>query len=176
MSQAERIGLGVGLAGFAALLVYSMREASKGSVAITNLSNEDDALNAKPKGPSRSLVRKNPGNLRYIAPERAWDGQIGNDGGFGVYVSDAKGVRALWKQILAYKLTTVRSIVTKFAPSTENPTEAYIKFVASRLGVSDTQTLDLQKYRVPMTRAIMRFELGFEAPYTIEEIDQWTNS
>ena len=177
MNRAEKLGLGIGAAGFAALFLYSMRSA--GAVTIQNLSNPDDAVNPpKPTGsPKVGAVRgNNPGNLRYIDPSRAWNGQIGNNAGFGIYDTPANGVRALWKQIVAYKLNTVRAIVTKFAPPSENPTEAYIAFVCKRIGVSDTQTLELSRYRVPMTQAIMRFELGFEAPYTVAEVDRWTNS
>ncbi|MGK0657632.1 MULTISPECIES: hypothetical protein [unclassified Methylococcus] len=86
----------------------------------------------------RGLRNNNPGNLVY-SPRNAWEGQIGHDGRFCRFEQMSDGVRALAVVLLTYhgkhKLSTVRQIITRWAPPTENATAAYIRRVAAALDV-----------------------------------------
>lgn len=85
----------------------------------------------------------NPGNLRYISTD-PWNGQVGNHNGFGIYDTLSNGVRAMGKQLTKYYAggkTTLTSMITTYAPSTENDTAAYISDVSVRTNIPADQTL-----------------------------------
>ena len=75
---------------------------------------------------------RNPLNIRYN-PRNNWKGQVGENAGFCVFSHEAYGFRAAYKLITTYISqghNTIEKIVSRWAPSCENDTEAYIKFVA----------------------------------------------
>lgn len=85
---------------------------------------------------------KNPGNLRYIGQA----GAVGVDPrGFAVFSTEQAGWDALRRDVTAKltgatrtglgPLSTLAQFISVYAPSTENPTAAYIAFVARELGV-----------------------------------------
>ena len=84
---------------------------------------------------SRGYRNNNPGNLRYIA-KNPWQGQIGNDNGYGIYDTPQNGTRALGHQLRAYGdrgLNTVKLIISTWAPSSDNDTIAYIGDMSTQL-------------------------------------------
>lgn len=103
---------------------------------------------------TRGLRNNNPGNLR------AGPGAIGKDSaGFAQFASGVDGYRAMGEQLKAYNnagLDNIASIIRKWAPASENNTEAYVASVlasmrkdlgdsltaTSRLDLSDTRVLD----------------------------------
>lgn len=100
---------------------------------------------------SRGLRNNNPGNIRPVSRNQA------NDGAFTVYRTPEEGWGALGKQLKAYAnagLDNVASIISKYAPSSENNTGAYIQSVTAnmskRLGsdVGALTRLDLSDPRV----------------------------
>jgi len=112
---------------------------------------------------SRGYRNNNPGNIRYIK-SNAWNGQVSNDDGFGVYDSPQNGVRALGRQLLAYAkrgLVTVRDIIGTWAPSNENDTYAYINDVANQLGIDADARFDVQARLPELAEAIARHENGY---------------
>lgn len=100
---------------------------------------------------TRGLRNNNPGNMRPVSRNQA------NDGAFTIYRTPEEGWGALGKQLKAYAnagLDNVASIISKYAPSSENNTGAYIQSVTAnmskRLG-SDVRALtrlDLSDPRV----------------------------
>ena len=118
------------------------------------------AVGRLPKG----LRNNNPGNIRYLPPTRAWTGQIGDDGdGYGVYDTMPHGVRATGKQLLKYYaegLNTVRAIIAKWAPTTENNTAAYVAAVSEELNLSSVQPFNVRERLPDLARAIFRHECG----------------
>lgn len=75
------------------------------------------------------IRRNNPFNIRYSAKNN-WQGQVGENNGFAVFTSLDMGIRAACKLILNYpRPLTIESIITRWAPPTENDTERYIMFV-----------------------------------------------
>lgn len=78
----------------------------------------------------------NPGNLRIP----------GSTTGFQSFATDDDGIRGLGSQLQLYenrdKLQTIRGIISKYAPSNENDTAAYIADVTKRTGLGADQQLD----------------------------------
>lgn len=73
-----------------------------------------------------------PFNIRYSTLNH-WLGQVSEWKGFVKFQNKRYGIRAgiilLRNYIVKYQLTTVRDIITRFAPSSENNTDDYIQFV-----------------------------------------------
>lgn len=105
--------------------------------------------------PPRSVRNNNPGNLRIgvdwdgLCPrERMTPDQLGETE-FCVFVSPAWGFRALALDLRTKwsrdGLTTIRDIITRYAPASENNTEAYIDRVCRLMAFASLQPLDLTK-------------------------------
>jgi hypothetical protein len=79
----------------------------------------------------------NVGNLR----------PIGQSTGFQQPASYEEGIRAMDKNLEVYgtkhKINTLKGVISRYAPASENDTEAYIKFVAQRTGLDPNQEIDL---------------------------------
>ena len=140
----------------------------------------NDSLGLTPSTPSRGgplgIRDNNPGNLRYIAdPARAWNGQVGDNQGFGVYSSAALGVRAMSHQLqedFANGDTTLADLITTWAPPTENNTPAYIADVAAQTGIDPNAALDLYPNLPAIVAAIIQHENG-EQPYLMSDLTTW---
>lgn len=113
---------------------------------------------------TRGFRNRNPGNLRYVA-SIAWQGQTGGDsGGYAVFDSDLNGLRAAFLNLHAYMhkhgLRTVRGIITRWAPNHENPTDAYVQYVARSVNVQPDRPVSWEVHALPIMRAIVAFENG----------------
>lgn len=80
---------------------------------------------------TRGMRNNNPGNLRSGV------GQVGTDsGGYAVFPSREAGYNAAARQLVGYHnagLDTINAIVSKWAPSSENDTQAYIASVVQSM-------------------------------------------
>ena len=80
----------------------------------------------------RSISNHNPCNIRKGAN---WDGSMSDDGASSILSSPEYGIRALGKLLLnyyyKYDLNTVEDIISRYAPSNENNTNAYVDDGAS---------------------------------------------
>jgi len=116
---------------------------------------------------TRGLRNHNPANLRYVESIQ-WDGQTGADAdGYAQFTDDMHGLRAAFINLhtgFTRGADTVRKAIARWAPASENPTQAYVTFVARRLGVSPDQRLTFAAIALPMMRAIVAFENGRD-PY-----------
>jgi hypothetical protein len=125
---------------------------------------------------ARGLRNNNPGNIKT---GEAWEGRIGVDGPFIVFKSMPWGLRALatdiGNKIRKDGLTTIRQIITKYAPPSENVTSSYINAVVQDAGYGPDQTLPVTADMLHrMIRAITNHELGqqWDGFITDAEIDQ----
>ncbi len=111
----------------------------------------------------RGIRNNNPGNIEY-SPANDWKGQIGHDGRYAIFSDMKYGVRALAILLInyyqRYGLRTVRQIINRWAPPTENDTESYVNHVAERLGVEPDQMIALAPNLADLVRAIIRHENG----------------
>jgi len=111
---------------------------------------------------TRGIRNNNPGNLRWNEKIH-WQGQISRDSaGYAIFDSMPHGVRALAINLtnaIRAGYNTPRKLIEHFAPSTENPTEAYIQFICKMTGLQQDGTID-EKLVDTLTDLISRFECG----------------
>ena len=90
----------------------------------------------QPSSVSGGLGLNNPGNLRLP----------GSSTGFSNYASEYEGVRAIARQLQLYGgrgNDTIAGMISKYAPTSENNTAAYIKSVSEKTGYAAGQHLNL---------------------------------
>jgi hypothetical protein len=118
---------------------------------------------------TRGERANNPGNIReYPNDPTAWKGERATDDDpeFEEFETPEDGIRALGKVLLAYQrkygIRTIRGIINRYAPSTENDTESYINAVSLRIGVDSRDLIDLSDRRVlrDLVEAIIHHENG----------------
>lgn len=156
-----------GLAGAVALYAWSRTRAGAAAVgdSLDGALEFVDVSAARVKNAlvSRGYRNNNPGNIRFIV-RNPWNGQVGDDGGYGIYSTPTLGTRALGKQLLKYAREgrrTVRDIIATWAPSIENNTSAYVTAVANALGLNPDQPFDVDARLVDLARAIAKHENGY---------------
>ena len=95
----------------------------------------------------RGIRNNNPGNLDFVGqPGAHLETGVANPR-FAVFPTMSDGIRALRDQLLRYAergLTTVASIISVYAPPTENATRSYIAGVCRQMGVQADSVLDLR--------------------------------
>lgn len=91
----------------------------------------------------RGIRNNNPLNIRISAD--AWQGATGDDGEFVTFETPFYGLRAAARTLRTYAdkhgIKTVKSILHRWAPPTENDTESYIRSVTSKTGLSPDDKL-----------------------------------
>lgn len=124
---------------------------------------------------ARGIRNNNPGNIDYNKANQ-WQGQLGLEVGvpkprFARFDTPENGLRALGKLLQTYQikhgLKTVKQIISRWAPSTENDTEAYVRSVEKRTGTAPGTEVNMKDQKVlrGFTEAIAIHENGFN-PYT----------
>lgn len=115
----------------------------------------------------------NPGNIEAGAPWQGLDDPP-RDGRFARFKSPTWGIRAIARTLITYQdvhgLRTVRDMVTRWAPPTENDTESYIKHIESKVGTGE---INVHRYEImrPLVEAIILHENGVQ-PYSSAQIDK----
>lgn len=100
---------------------------------------------------SRGIRNNNPGNIRHSKANN-WQGAAKEqpDKSFVSFTSEVYGIRAIARLLISYQdnltLWTIRQLITRWAPPTENVTKRYIDFVAEHAGMKADQKLDMHKY------------------------------
>jgi hypothetical protein len=115
-------------------------------------------LNNLPRG----LRNNNPFNLKEVGI--AWLGKVpGQDSVFTTFESVRYGIRAglldLFNDYTRKGHRTIRSLISEFAPPSENDTAAYIDFVSKTVGIGPDRLL-LVSDLVPIAQAIVMLENG----------------
>ena len=122
---------------------------------------------------TRGLRNNNPGNIRRTGERWRGMAPYQPDPEYVTFVSPLWGLRALARVLRTYHerhgLKTVREIITRWAPPTENDTESYIRSVAGRLQVDPDEPLNLPAVLPELVAAIVRHENGVQ-PYAPELI------
>lgn len=129
----------------------------------------------------RGVRNNNPGNIDKVRGT-VWQGQAVNqpDPRFVTFTAPEWGIRAIARVLITYqdkrkakdgsRIDTVREIVHRWAPATENDTDAYVKSVARVTGIGADQTIDVTKYAVmrPLVEAIIAHECaGYRYPESV---------
>ena len=123
----------------------------------------------------RGVRNCNPGNIRLPRKENMEkDRFIGElrpsrDKSFRTFVNMAYGYRAMHYLLRRYKnsysLNTLEQMINRWAPPTENHTDAYIEFVAKRSGIGRDQIVDVSNMTIMcrLVAAMSRQENGIPA-------------
>lgn len=127
--------------------------------------------------PTRGVRNNNPGNIDYN-PANKWQGQLPPNPAlekrFARFDSPENGIRALGKLLQTYQtkhgLKTVKAIISRWAPSVENDTEAYVRAVEQRTGTGPGADVNI-KDPVVLTgfvKAVIHHEnAGYEYPESV---------
>ena len=118
---------------------------------------------------SRGLRNCNPGNIRQSRSNFKGEVRPSRDSAFKQFESMAYGYRAMFVLLNSYHkrygLTTIREMISRWAPPSENFTEGYIRFVSERSGISADAQVDSRSERdmVPIVAAMSEIENGVKA-------------
>ncbi len=124
---------------------------------------------------ARGIRNNNPGNIRHGGSQ--WQGMSAEqtDTDFVQFDDPVYGIRALAKLLQNYQrfyeLNTIREIINRWAPPSENITTAYVAYVAKIVGVSPDAQISVSANLTPMIKAIITHENG-EQPYSNKQIAQ----
>lgn len=117
----------------------------------------------------RGIRNSNPGNIRHS--RTMWQGESAQqfDPQFVTFEAPVWGLRAIVKIMRTYAgrgLRTIRQIVTRWAPPSENDTEAYIESVCANVGAGPDVEIDVGNadVLVAIVKAIVWHENGIQ-PY-----------
>ncbi|MFZ6724711.1 hypothetical protein ACO0K2_04380 [Undibacterium sp. MH2W] len=109
-------------------------------------------------GDARGIRNNNPGNLR------SWGNMPKDSGGYAVFPTKEAGLSATIQNLQAQQklhgLNTIRGIISRWAPSNENDTQAYISDMVKRTGFGADQQLNLNDSRTvaPLISGIVKHE------------------
>ena len=98
---------------------------------------------------NRGIRNNNPLNIRHSADRWLGAREVQTDGSFVQFESMTYGYRAVWKTLQSYynrfcqqgKPFSVQNIISRWAPPSENNTEAYIRFVLRLSGLGGKENL-----------------------------------
>lgn len=127
---------------------------------------------------TRGLRNNNPLNIRLSTDKFVGEVQPSTDKEFKQFVTAAYGYRAAFKilrnYINNYKLDTIRKMITRWAPPSENHTKAYIRSVSDYSGIDpDTPVrADDRIAMIAIVAGMSRVENG--VPAVMKEVqDGW---
>jgi hypothetical protein len=124
---------------------------------------------------SRGLRNNNPGNIRKNGI--VYQGEIvpSQDEAFKQFTTMAYGYRAMFTVLHTYArkygINTIVKMIERYAPATENHTQAYIEAVSEWSGVPATSHLTTTNAEVmiPVVAAMSRIENG--APAVMKDVE-----
>jgi hypothetical protein len=129
---------------------------------------------------ARGIRNNNPGNIDHN-DANAWEGELPVDKAieprFARFDIPENGIRALGKLLLTYQrkynLKTVEALISRWAPSSENDTAAYVRSVEQKTGTAPGAEVNLRQVGVltGFVRAIIEHENGGN-PYSISVINE----
>lgn len=115
------------------------------------------------------MRNNNPGNIRISGDKFHGEVIPSRDKAFKQFESMAYGYRAIFKILRNYqrnyKLDTIRKMISRWAPESENNTLAYVMTVSSRSGISpdDPVSADNREMMIRIVAAMSFVENGVEA-------------
>jgi hypothetical protein len=118
---------------------------------------------------SRGLRNCNPGNIRRSKVHYLGEVRPSQDSDFKQFENMAYGYRAMFVLLDSYRrryaLNTLRQMLNRYAPPSENFTEGYIRFVSQKTGILPDEELNTRSERdmVPIISAMSEIENGVSA-------------
>lgn len=138
-------------------------------------------MSEKPRG----IRNNNPGNIK-IAKYIRWKGKVpiyeNTDGAFEQFVQMRWGLRAMVRLIRdtymrKMGLHTIEQIIGRFAPSSENNTSAYAKWVAEKTGIGLEEVVSWEEWEkvLAIIRAMVQYENGVEHRFSMKALKRAWN-
>ena len=118
---------------------------------------------------SRGTDNRNPGNIRRSRVRYKGELHPSTDVAFKQFESMEWGYRAMFVLLDTYRvrygLTTLREMISRYAPPEENHTGLYIDMVCSMTGITPDEQIDTRsrKTMIPVGAAMSRVENGLAA-------------
>ena len=118
---------------------------------------------------SRGIRNCNPGNIRRSRVRYRGEKHPSQDPDFKQFESMAMGYRAMFILLDTYRvrygLRSIRQMIERYAPPTENHTALYIDAVCDMTGIRPDERIDTRSRRVmvPIVAAMSRIENGCAA-------------
>ena len=111
------------------------------------------------------IAKNNIFNIRKGSGTK-WKGETGATNGFVEFETREHGIRA-WIVLMhnyrvKHRCATVRAIITRYAPPSENNTQAYIKYCRERVYKSEITWLNTTADYVRLGIAMAKMETGTE--------------
>ena len=104
-------------------------------------------------------MKTNPLNIRHS--RELFLGELKSNSKFKVFVNRTYGVRAAFIIISNYRkygVFTVKDIITRWAPPTENKTSAYIDFVCTHAKFNSDSLINTQELFLKLVHAMAIYE------------------
>ena len=126
----------------------------------------------------RGLRNNNPLNIRISTDKFVGEIQPSGDKAFKQFDTMAHGYRAAFRVLRTYinnyKCDTIRKIISRWAPETENHTLAYVMTVSDRAGISPDEPIsaDNREMMIRIVAAMSYVENGIDAEM-VDVIDGW---
>ena len=113
------------------------------------------------------IARNNIFNIR--ANGAKWVGQTGANKGFAEFDTQEHAIRAWLVLMRTYRrkhgLTTIRDIINRFAPPTENNTEKYVRYCCTVTLKGSTEPITNKATYYVLGQAMARMETGTGLSY-----------
>lgn len=126
---------------------------------------------------ARGIRNNNPGNIEFGRFARS-KGATASDGRFARFNTPEEGIAAMAALLRGYQqnrgLDTIRKMIRRYAPPSENNTKAYINAVARAVGIGPDQRIDLAArpdLAARMVAAMILHENGRQ-PYSAPQITE----
>ena len=115
------------------------------------------------------IARNNIFNIR--ANGAKWVGQIGSNKGFVVFDTQEHAIRA-WLVLMRtyrkkYGLTTIRDIIKRYAPPSENNTERYVRYCCTVTLKGSTEPITNKATYYVLGQAMAMMETGTILSYDV---------
>lgn len=124
---------------------------------------------------SLGIRLRNPGNIEQGAP---WEGlaPVQRHARFATFIAPEFGIRAIARVLITYqdkrqaadgsRIDTVREIIERWAPPSENDSTSYAAHVRQRMGLEHDEVVDVKDFTTMygLVAAIIRHENGVQ-PY-----------
>lgn len=132
----------------------------------------DGATSDAPRG----IRNNNPGNIKFGSFARGMGATGADADGFAIFPTPMAGMAAMSNLLGNYAASgihTIRGAISKWAPSSENNTNAYVSAVSKNLGISPDANVDLTDpaFRARLMAQISMHENGKSA-YSMDQFSQ----
>ena len=117
---------------------------------------------------SRGLQNCNPGNIRQSKVRYKGEVRPSRDSAFKQFESLAWGYRAIFVLLdtyrIRYGLDTIRGMISRWAPPSENHTETYIRAVADAVGIPAAAPFSTRDTAAAMRSIVVRSRVSSGCP------------